>query len=139
MMSDPIKLLVKGILQDTQLSNWELGKVVSVEPIRIKISDIAEPLDEEFIVLPERLTREEYTLKINGGQNVVISDYGAKHSVTHPTHGSEILDHSGSYPATLQYNQQVQVQFMDVKLEIGDSVILLKATGGQKYFVLDRV
>jgi len=82
MMINYIKEIVSNFLNNKELSDLEMGLIVSVNPIKIKIPNLIEPIGSSFLIIPIRL--------------------------------------NGSFL-------------------VNDKVAMLKAMGGQKYYILDKV
>src|SRR5690625_934038 len=87
----------------------QFGVVSEVDPLEV-IVDQRFPLTEDFLIVPESLTR----LEVN-------------------------LQHSHSYSDGTTGNALNEPVVIRRGLETGDKVILLRMQGGQKYLILDRV
>lgn len=103
MISESVKKIIEGYMNNSELADMEIAEIVSMSPVKIKVADIAEPLDGSFIIVPERLIKDTYYIFLDD---------------------SEI---------------QTKITLVDHILKVGDKVVLMKAKGGQKYFVLDKV
>ena len=91
--------------------NVLFGKVTSVSPLKVQIAP--------KLVL--------------GAGNLIVSDNltkkSAKATVSGSTGGAEGHSHSVSIPVTVTF---------DNSLKKGDSVILLRLQGGDRYFIMDK-
>lgn len=89
----------------------EVGNVLSVSPIKIKVSENL-ILSEMQLIIPKSLTR--YSIPMTYNLNC-----------------SEEVEHEH------KINGTTTVTF-DNSLKVGDKVILVRQNGGQKYVVLDK-
>jgi hypothetical protein len=102
--------------------------VVAVEPLEIKVTNVL-TLPEEVLTVPQHLT--DYELEVT-----IKSEYGWKtEEQTNGTDGTELLTHSHDHDITINKKKLL----IHNKLKVGDTVALLKAVGGQAYYILDRV
>ena len=111
-MLKTIKEVVKQTIEAEKLADFTVGKVLSVSPLKIEITNklvlgvnqlvIAEKLTDRFIYLTE-----------------VEDDF------------NDIKDED-------KYRTRKKYALYD-GLKVGDNVILIRKAGGQKYFVTDRV
>ncbi|MEK5480301.1 DUF2577 domain-containing protein [Paenibacillus sp. FSL R5-0407] len=85
------------------------GTVTKEKPLEILI-DQRFALDEDFLIVPEQLTRYEIDLKHK-----------------HGTNGEDTKD---------ALNEKIVIR---EGLKVGDPVLLLRVQGGQKYVVWDKV
>ncbi len=107
-----IKQICFDILAETDFTDMALGEVISESPIKIKISDKIIISDKQFI-LANKLS--DFTMEVN--QNPKFPD--------EPLNEEDFLNRK----KIIVYNH----------LKKGDNVILIKAQGGQIYFVMDKV
>lgn len=96
-----------------QPCDLRFGTVASVKPLKVKITNQF-ILPESLLIVPEHLTDHEV--------KVSLKSWGTSSSDSH--------SHTISGENTLTIHNA---------LKIGDKVALLRKTGGQSYFILDRV
>lgn len=94
------------------------GEVVRTGPLEVMV-DQRFSVDEEFLVLPESLTRYEADLT----HRHAYTDAGASGTVSRTTEAG-----LSAAPLIIRHG-----------LEAGNKVILLRVQGGQKYVILDKV
>lgn len=140
MISNEIKKIMKGYMEHAELSNMEIAEVITVKPkVSIKLHDFDGVIGEEFLVVPRRLIDENYSLVANveGSNGVGISGL----SLTHQLVDEGSVGHGSAATAQLTFNNplNIKIQLKNVILQPGDKVAVLKATGGQKYFILEKV
>lgn len=102
-LSDTIKRLGAGAIEAGNPVAVMFGKVTKTNPLEINV-DQRFTLDEDFLIIPERLTRYEIDLR-------------HKHST----------------------DEEALLVVIREGLKVGDTVLLLRVQGGQKYVVLDKV
>lgn len=108
-LSDTIKRLGAGAIEARNPVAVMYGEVTKVDPLEILV-DQRFTLESDFLDVTERLTRYEIDLKHN-----------------HIYSGGETED---------ALTDKVVIR---EGLKVGDSVLLLRVQGGQKYVVLDKV
>lgn len=110
-MLSAIKEAVKQTLENEKLTDFTVGTVSAVNPIKIQIN-------QKFVL---------------GKNQLVISERLTNH-FTYMTAVEDNFDNlkdQGKYEARKKY-------IVYGGLKVGDNVILARKAGGQKYYVLDR-
>ena len=115
-----IKEIASTVIQNGEPMEVIVGEVVSASPLEIKI-DPKLPIPEENIILTKNTS--EWTMEM---------------SVDHVTENrsggggyAEFASHNHEYKGRKKY-------LVHNQLVVGDKVIMLKETGGQRYIALDR-
>jgi hypothetical protein len=98
-LSGAVKLISQQNNDNNQLCDLRFGSVISVSPLKVKISSQL-TLPQSVLITPKRLTNYD----------VKIVDAGTEKTIT-----------------------------IKNALKIGDKVALIRKTGGQSYFILDRI
>lgn len=96
---------------------FNLGKVISAEPLKVQVDQKLELTAAQLI-----LTN-------------AVRDFTVNMTVEHETEdaaGGSVPSHKHAYTGTKPYR-------VHLSLKAGEQVLLLRADGGQKYIVLDRV
>lgn len=108
-LAESIKILGKGAVDAEGPVVVMFGAVTKVNPLEVLV-DQRFPLDEELLIIPASLTRYEIDLK-------------HKHNTTGGT------------------TEEALTEKIVIRegLKVGDSVLLLRVQGGQKYVVWDKV
>lgn len=140
MITNEIKKILKGYMEHAELSNMEIAEVVSVKPrVSIKLHELNELIEGDFLVVPKRLVDENYELiaTVEGSNAIGITGLTLKHQLV--DEGS--IGHAGDATAHLTFNNPlgIKIQLKNVTLQPGDKVAVLKSTGGQRYFILEKV
>lgn len=140
MITNEIKKIMKGYMEHAELSNMELAEVVTVKPkVSIRLHELNEVIESDFLVVPKRLVDENYELiaTVEGSNAVGVEGLTLMHQLV--DEGS--IGHSSAATAHLTFNQplSVKIQLKSVTLQPGDKVAVLKATGGQRYFIIEKV
>ncbi len=113
---ETIKVAGMQAVDSTNPVNLLFATVLSVEPVSVKV-DQRFTLTSEFLIVPERLIRHEIDI----------------------THAHQYQDQSGSSTSNRTTNTALYPIVIRTGLMVGDSVLLLRVQGGQKYVILDKV
>lgn len=119
MISEAIKEIVAGYMNNAELADMETAEVVAINPLKIKLSDLADPIENKFLIVPERLIKDTYEIEV--------PQLTFNHTCSNCSKEFHDIKAVGT------------IKIKNVILEVGDKVTVLKAKGGQKYFVLDKV
>ncbi len=110
-MLEVIKEAVKQTIEAEKPVNFTIGNVISEEPVKIQITQKL-ILGKGQLVVPESLTR-------------------------HFTYMTAVEDSFNDIKDKSKYNERKKYIVYN-GLKVGDKVILARAAGGQKYYVIDR-
>lgn len=125
---DIMKRAAIDAVNNAQPCDLRYGTVVAVDPLEIKVTNVL-TLPEEVLTVPQHLTDYEVEVTVTSG-------YGWKtEEQTNGTDGTELLRHNHDHNITINK----QKMLIHNKLKVGDKVSMLKAVGGQAYYILDRV
>ena len=108
-LSDTIKRLGAGAVNSGNPVTVMFGTVTKVSPLEVNV-DQRFKLDEDFLIVTERMTRYELDLK-----------------------------HRHRTSAEDTQESLVDKVIIREGLQVGDGVLLLRVQGGQKYVVWDKV
>lgn len=111
-MVQVIKEIVQKMIIAEKLTNITPATVISINPIKIQVSQKL-ILWQDFIVVPENLTN-------------------------HFTYMTSVEDSFNDIKDKSKYNERKKY-IVYSGLKVGDKVILARAAGGQKYYVIDRI
>lgn len=128
---DAIKRASIAANEASQPTDLRYGTVTSENPLEIRISSNY-ILPESVLVVPQHLT--DYELKVT-----IKDEYEWK---TEPQYMS--LEEVGQYELlTHSHDHDIKIDEKKIKvhgaLKIGDKVALLRAAGGQSFYILDRL
>ncbi len=98
-----------------------MGEVTAVNPLEIKVDNYL-PLPEEVLFLTKNTT--DWTMEMTVDHNTTTVGGGGGYA--------EFAPHKHGYKGRKKY-------LVHNSLKVGDQVLLLRAKGGQKFIVLDRV
>lgn len=115
-LSGGIKLAAKQLMDDGQQCDLRFGTVVSVSPLKVQITNLL-TLPQSVLIVPEHLTN----YKVNVTLDWKTSEYDSD---------DDIHNHDISGTKTMTINNA---------LKVGDKVALIRKTGGQSYYILDRI
>ena len=130
-----MKTAAIGAVENKSMADILFGEVTSEKPLKVKVDNRFE-LDESFLIVPRNLTDYTVTVMIDNRTEIdLIRNIGHIHSTPAGDSGSALdinLDHSHAYKGDKKY-------IIKNGLKTGEKVILLRAIGGQKYYILDKV
>lgn len=115
-----IKEVAKSTLDASVMTDIEIGEVISVSPLQIAL-DAKTIIDAEFIILTKNTTMWSVDMDVD-------------HRTENEAGGggyAEFASHSHGYKGRKTYR-------VHNELVMGDKVILLRESGGQRYIALDR-
>lgn len=98
-LSGAVKTAAMQYIENAKLCDLRFGSVVSIKPLKVKISSVL-TLPSSVLIVPQHL--KDY--KVN------------------------MSDSSGTKTITIKN-----------ALKVGDKVALIRSTGGQSYYILDRI
>lgn len=142
--------LIKQSMDSASLTNVMFGTVVSVNPIQINVEQRF-TITEEFLILTKNV--KDYTTSVTVNWNTENTDLNLTHnhlinSFQTNSGGTESHSHSVNSMQTQDCNLNTTHQHsisgtknitIHNALKQGDKVVLIRAQGGQKYVVLDKV
>lgn len=128
-LSGGIKLAAEQMLENSKMCNLRYGTVISESPLKVKITEHL-TLPSKVLIVPQHLTDYEVEVSLN-------ADYGW---ITEDTqNGSPLSPTLSSHNHKHDIVQSKKKVFIHNALKVGDKIALLQATGGQSYFILDRI
>lgn len=109
-----------------------VGKVMSVEPLKIYVGAVNVELTKEHLILTNAVTDHYVDIHVSHLTDTIHGNWDTTHS--HPDAGSGTIptDHVHSYSG----RKKIKVYN---GLQVGEFVIIIKAAGGNSYVVLDRI
>lgn len=122
-----MKEAAKGVMDSSKLADVRLGRVVTANPVSIRISPDTPPIPRAALVIPEHLTDYETTYSFTDPANLQ----------TFTTWDMSESSESEAKKISFQGGAKLKIKIFNA-LKEGDAVILLRQQGGKKYIVLDR-
>jgi hypothetical protein len=123
-MNDFLKLMKKTAVEAVNASNpanMVFGKVISISPLKIKI-------DQKLI-----LTSAHLVLSRN------VTDYRLSVTMNHTTESASGGSGESSFASHTHDIKGKKELTVHNALTVGEEVILMQVSGGQKYIVIDRI
>lgn len=121
-----IKHIAMDAVSTSKPCDYRVGIVTGINPLKVKISQKIE-LEEEFLCLSRNVTDFETEVTIE-------EDYEWK---------TEDKEGGHNYDAFALHSHDIMVSKKKVKihnsLKIGEEVLIIRKSGGQKYLILDRL
>lgn len=149
LLLNTIKGLVQQMLQGASLTDCVLGTVVNETPLEIKVDSFADVLEEDDLLLTNAV-KDHFvdvevaweTVKDNdlqGFQQIHNNNVSAYNSHTHPdTGGASNTMKTGDTTHLHGIKGRKKIRIYN-GLKVGETVLLLRQSGGQQYVVWDRV
>ena len=109
-----------------------VGKVTSTEPLKIFVGSVNAELTKDHLVLTNAVTDHFVDIHVNHLTDTVSGEWDTTHGHSNAGTGTIPTDHVHSYSGRKKikiYNG----------LQVGEFVVIIKATGGNSYIVLDRI
>lgn len=107
-----VKQAALDAMENSQVCDLRFGEVVSIEPLKVKVTNQL-TIPSSLLIVPEHLTNYEVGVTI---------EWETKSEQEHT--------HLVNSTKTMVINNE---------LRLGDRVALLRKQGGQSYFILDRI
>lgn len=120
MIVKSIKDVVAGVMHNASLTDVEIGEVVSENPLIIQTEDKI-PISQDSIILTKNTCLHSIDMEVD--------------------HLTENRAGGGGYAEFASHNHGYfgrKTYLVHNELKIGDKVILLRESGGQRYIALDR-
>ena len=118
---DIMKRASMDAMDANQMCDLRFGTVVSVSPLKVQITNQF-TIPESLLIVPQQLTN--HTLEVSTTWN------------TENTGGGSGDDSFASHNHAINGTKKLTI---NNALKVGDKVALLRKTGGQSYFILDRI
>lgn len=120
MIVKSIKDVVAGVMHNSSLTDIEIGEVISENPLIIQTEDKI-PISQDSIILTKNTCLHSIDMEVD--------------------HLTENRAGGGGYAEFASHNHGYfgrKTYLVHNELKIGDKVILLRESGGQRYIALDR-
>lgn len=109
-----------------------IGKVTSIEPLKIFVGTANAELTKDHLILTNAVTDHYVDIHVNHLTDTISGKWDTTHA--HPDAGDGVIptDHIHSYSGRKKikiYNG----------LQVDEFVVIIKASGGNSYIVLDRI
>lgn len=145
--NDLVKLIKKAATESVEQSKptgLTFGKVVSSSPLQIKVDDKI-VLSTAQLMLTRNVTTHTINVTMGWVSESTLTDH--THEVTGDTaSGGDVAHTHGvsitTQPTNLAHTHEVKGTksiTINNALTVGESVVLMRMQGGQKYLVIDRV
>lgn len=120
-LSGAVKVAAMQLIENGKLCDLRFGTVVKTSPLEVKITNLL-TLPQSVLIVPQHLTNHKVsvTLDWSTGNTSGGSGEGTYESHKHSVNGTK----------TMTINNA---------LKKGDKVALIRKTGGQSYYILDRI
>lgn len=127
---DIMKRASMDAMDNAQVCDLRYGKVVSIDPLKVQITNLF-TIPESLLVVPEHLKDHEVEVTIDWNTN----------NNTHSHDISDTYTGGGSASSNTHKHGVTGKKKMTIHgaLKVNDKVALIRKTGGQSYFILDRI
>lgn len=125
-----MKMAARDMNEAEQPTDLRFGTVVSTSPLKVQVTNLF-TIPESLLIVPEKL--KDYTIDVTMSWETT--------SYTH-THGiSDTYSGGGSASSDTHNHSTVGKKSITIHnaLKVGDKVALIRAKGGQTFYILDRI
>lgn len=144
-----IKALIQQMMQGANLTDCILGTVVNETPLEIKVDSFADVLEENDLILTNAVKDHFVDIEVawktvednylQGFQQIHNNNVSAYNSHTHPdTGGASSAMKTGNTTHLHDIKGRKKIRVYN-GLKVGETVLLLRKSGGQQYIVWDRI
>lgn len=142
---DIMKRAAIDAVDNNQMCDLRFGTVVSVSPLKVQITNQF-TIPESLLIVPRSLT--DYTVTVSmDWTTTTIADHSHDYSGTtglDSTSNTHTHDYNDTTNPAGSHNHRVvsdrtKTITIHNALKINDKVALLRKTGGQSYYILDRI
>ena len=127
---DIMKRASMDAMDNAQMCDLRYGKVVSTNPLKVQVTNLF-TIPESLLIVPEHLTDHNVSVTINWNTE----NHTHSHNISDSyTGGGSASDNTHKHGITGKKTMTIHGA-----LKVGDKVALLRKTGGQSYFILDRI
>ena len=129
-LSGGMKIAASQLIENGQFCDLRFGTVVKTSPLQVKITNLL-TLPQSVLIVPEHLTNHkvnvviDWTTTTDSHKHVVKDSTNKECTVEQDTHSHKV---NGTKTMTINN-----------ALKVGDKVALIRKTGGQYYYILDRI
>lgn len=109
-----------------------IGKVTSIEPLKIFVGTANAELTTDHLILTNAVTDHYVDVHVSHLTDTVSGEWDTTHGHSNAGSGTIPTDHVHSYSG----RKKIKVYN---GLQVGEFVVIIKATGGNSYVVLDRI
>ena len=122
---DIMKRASMDAMENNQMCDLRFGKVISISPLKVQVTNLF-TIPEKLLVVPEHLTDYEIEVTTTGYGWTTDNSSGGSGDASFASHSHGM-------------NETKQKLKVHGALRVGDKVALLRKTGGQTYYILDRL
>lgn len=148
---DIMKLASLNAMDANQMCDLRFGTVTSTSPLKVRVTNQF-TIPESLLVVPEKLTDYTVTVSMDWATTTEPNHSHTYSGTTNSASGgsgeASFSSHSHGYSGTThgagEHNHRVVSEAakkitIHNALKVGDKVALIRKTGGQSYFILDRI
>lgn len=127
---DIMKRASMDAMNNAQMCDLRFGKVISVKPLKVQVTNTF-IIPESLLIVPQHLTDYEVDVTVRWNTE----DHTHTHNITDTfTGGGSASGNTHKHDISGRKSMLIHNS-----LKIGDKVALIRKTGGQTYFILDRI
>ena len=149
---DIMKRASLDVMDSNQMCDLRFGTVISVSPLKVQITNQF-TIPESLLIVPKSLTNYEVSVSMNWSTGEAGSHHHGYSGTTNnetPSFSSEnpnlvhthkyqgSTENNGSHSHTISSGGERTITINNA-LKVGDKVARIRKTGGQSYYILDRI
>ena len=123
-------------MENAQMCDLRYGKVVSVSPLKVQITQQF-IIPESLLVVPQHLTTYKLECTISKPSKSISGETEKSEDLKNEE--DPLKKHTHKFSVTLPASEAKQTITVHNGLKVGDKVALVRKQGGQSYFILDRI
>ena len=133
---DVIKRAAVEVMDARQMSDLRFGTVVSTSPLKVQVTSQF-TIPESMLVVPQHLTNHSISCTITQADQSGSGTTGKSLSLTNES--EPVKSHTHSFSVKMEGGTSTSSVTFHNALRKNDRVALLRAQGGQMYYILDRI
>ena len=131
-LTQVVQLIAAKTYKASSPMNILIGQVTSIEPLKIFVGTANAELTKDHLILTNAVTDHFVDIHVNHLTDTISGEWDTTHAHPDAGNGTIPVDHVHSYSGRKKikiYNG----------LQVGEYVVIIKASGGNSYIVLDRI
>lgn len=126
-----VQAVVQRTIKDSDLSDLVIGTVTKINPLQITEKNVSDPIPAQALLLTEPVIEKKITALKHNHQ--IKDSYTSGGTCADALSAVQCYENGKALPTDAEYIT------LNRALMVGDKVLMLRVSGGQRYLVLSRV
>lgn len=126
-----IQQIVQNIVRNSDLSDLVIGTVTSVSPLQVTEKSVSDPIPAQALLLTEPVVEKK--IPVVEHDHIIHDTYSGGGESVNALGNIVCYEHGKALPVRDGYI------ILNRGLAVGDRVLMLKVSSGQRYLVLSRI